>query len=296
MFANIKKDAKIILFTVFALPALLIISPFIDMFPVGLRMIALPVSIFLTILLFSLLFPLLKNIYFRRELSIITLILTILTFLMAEAESSFDAEKPKPNSINYVYYLDDDNAYWETYNNVLDEWTKNILGKKPKVGSHGKSNFMSKYNTPVRYNSPAPKVDVELPVVEAIQDIIIDGYRHINYLITPGSNANRIDIIVNDDVLFKKIYVNRKPYSKKNIMFTSENNRVLTYFFTQPNEKLDIKFEYESDQKPEILLYQSTYNLIGNKKFGVPERPKEYIPMPFVINDAVVVVKKLKIL
>ena len=155
---------------------------------------------------------------------------------------------------------------------------------------------MSKYNTPVRYNSPAPKVDVELPVVEAIQDIIIDGYRHINYLITPGSNANRIDIIVNDDVLFKKIYVNRKPYSKKNIMFTSENNRVLTYFFTQPDEKLDIKFEYESDQKPEILLYQSTYNLIGNKKFGVPERPKEYIPMPFVINDAVVVVKKLKIL
>ncbi|HHH52450.1 MAG TPA: M20/M25/M40 family metallo-hydrolase [Bacteroidetes bacterium] len=295
LFSNLNKNIKILLYTLLAIPAILTISPFIDMFPVGLRMVALPISAFFTILLFSLVFPLLKNIYFRRELSLLTLILTILTFIMAEAESGFDKNHPKPNSINYMYYMDDDKAFWETYNTVMDEWTKNIMGDKLLKGSYGKSNFMSKYNTPVSYHSSAPKIDINLPNIEKIQDIVIDGYKNIEYIITPGKNTNRIDILVDDDVEFKNIFINRVAFFKKNIIFTSENNRILTYFFTEPGEKLDIRFLYSSDQKPELLLYQSSYNLIGNNKLGVQERTPEYIPMPFVINDAIVVVKKLKI-
>ena len=294
LFFDLRKDLKIAIYTILSLPALMIVSPFIDMFPVGLRMVSMPVSVLFTVLLFAIIFPVLKHLYFRREMSIMTLIITILIFTMAEAESGFDENHPKPNSLNYVYYADEGEAYWETYNHVLDPWLKNILGGSIKKGSHGKADIMSKFNTPITYHSKAKKINIPLPEITKIQEIVIDGYKNIEFIIKPQRKVNRLDIVVTDDVDFKDLYINRVRASKNYLNFTEENSRILSYYFTSHNDSLDIRFVYDPLQKPEILIYESSYDLIGNKLYGVPERSKGYIPMPFILNDVVTVVKKLE--
>ncbi len=294
LFFDLRKDLKIAIYTILSLPALLIVSPFIDMFPVGLRMVSMPVSVLFTVLLFAIIFPVLKNLYFRREMSILTLIITILIFTMAEAESGFDENHPKPNSLNYVYYADEGEAYWETYNHVLDPWLKNILGGSIKKGSHGKADIMSKFNTPITYHSKAKKIDIRIPEITKIQEIVIDGYKNVEFIIKPQRKVNRLDIVVTDDVDFKDLYINRVRASKKYLNFTEEDSRILSYYFTSHNDSLDVRFVYDPLQRPEILIYESSYDLIGNKIYGVPKRPKGYIPMPFILNDVVTVVKKLE--
>jgi hypothetical protein len=294
IFFYIKKDLRIALFTLLSIPPLLIVSPYIDMFPVGLKMVSMPVSIVFTVLLFALVFPVLKNLYFRREMSILTLIITILVFTMAEAESGFDENHPKPNSLNYVYYADEGAAYWETYSNVLDPWLQGIMGKNIRKGSHGKGDMMSKFKSAVTYHSKAKKIDIPIPEITKIQEIVIDGYMNMEFIIKPKRKVNRMDIVTKDDVDFKKLYINRVPASKRNLNFTADKNRILSYYFTDFNDSLDIRFVYDPLQKPEILIYESSYDLIGNKIYGVPQRPKGYIPMPFILNDLVIVVKKLE--
>ena len=293
IFFNFKKDIRIALFTLLSIPSLLIVSPFIDMFPVGLKMKSLPVSILFTVLLFAMIFPVLKNLYFRKEMSILTLIITILIFSMAEAESGFNSNHPKPNSLNYVYYADEDEAYWETYNNVMDKWLTDIMGENIQKGSHGKSNIMSKFNSPVTYHSKAKKVDLSVPEITKIQDNIINGYKNVEFIIKPRRKVNRMDIVSNADVNFKKLFINNVSASKKYLKFTSKNSRLLSYYFTENNDSLDIGFIYDPAQKPEILIYESSYDLIGNKIYGVPDRPEGFSPMPFILNDVVIVVKKL---
>jgi hypothetical protein len=38
----------------------------------------------------------------------------------------------------------------------------------------------------------------------------------------------------------------------------------------------------------------SSFDLLENPQFTIPKRPDSYIPMPFVLNDAIVVKQKIK--
>ena len=51
-----------------------------------------------------------------------------------------------------------------------------------------------------------------------------------------------------------------------------------------------------ANQKNTILeLYESSFDLLTNTQFTVPERNKNMIPKPFVLNDAIVVKKTIVI-
>lgn len=294
LFLNISQGFKILLYSVLSIPGLLILSPFIDMLPVGLRMVSMPISIVFTILVLTLIFPVLQNISLKKELLTIVFIATFLLFGMAEINSGFDEKRPKPNSLNYIYYADEGLSFWETNNYVIDDWMEDIMGNDLKEGSHGKSDLMSKYNSPVRYHSKAKKVQLIEPHIAKTQEIIIDGIRNVEFTITPQRNINRIDLIVNDDFQFESLYVNGVKYSKNKLLFTEEDNRILSYYFTRPDEILRVRFSFDPDFEPDINLYEISYDLIGNNLFGVPHRPKDLIPMPFIINDCSIIVKKLK--
>jgi len=276
------------------LPGLILIPPFIDMFPVGLRMNSLPVSAVFLVLLFTLVYPLIKRLDFQKFLPLASIILTVIIFVFAEMNSGFNETQPKPNSINYMNYIDEDKAYWETYTHVIDGWLKGIMGDDLQKGSYNGIENDSKFKINVTYHSEAVKHELPIPDIKISQDIIIDGLHNILMEITPHRKVNRIDLIVNNDVEFGFIEINGVRYSKHNLTYyTDGNNKIISYYFTEPNESMKFGFSYYPEFKPEILMYEISYDLIGNKSLGVVPRPKNLIPQPFIINDAIVNVKKL---
>ena len=292
-FFQINKNYKPVIYTVLTIPGLLMLSPFVDMFPVGLRMTALPVATGLTTLIFYMLIPVLKNIHFRKELSILTLIFTILIFSMAEATSGFDKEHAKPNSLNYIYYVDEGKAFWETYTKVPDRWLVKIMGNNLKEGSHGKGDILSKYHTFVTYHSPAPLIEIPVPEITKTKDTLINGTRQVSFDIKSKRAANRIDLISNDDITFKKIEINGKPFSKKALHYTPENSLIISYYLTRKDENINVTMSFDKNIKPDILIYESKYSLYDNPALAIEPRPEGFVPMPFVMNDLVITVKKL---
>ena len=295
LFVKINKSLKLMIFTVLSIPGLLIISPFIDMFPVGLKMESMPISTLFAILLIGLILPILKNIKFKIGFDTFFFRLSIILFAIAEINSGFNEQRPKPNSINYMYYADENKAYWETYTKVTDEWLENIMGNKLIEGSHLKDDILSKFKSKVTYHSKAKIVDIPQPIITKIQDITIDGIRNMELTIQPQREISRIELLVTKDVQFESFSINNVPLNKNKLIFTEDNNRIITYYFTRPNESMKLRFTFDPDFVPEIMLYAASYFLIGNKDFGIKERPNGFIPMPFILNDCIVVVKKLEL-
>ncbi len=294
LFFKLSESKKILLFTILMLPALIIISPFIDMFPVGLRLVSLPVSAVFLVLLFTLIYPLIKLMKFQKSIVFLSLILMVYAFVSSELKSGFDETRPKPNSINYMNYIDEGEAYWETYTHVTDEWLSDIMGDDLKPGRHEGVKLDSKYKTDVTFHSKAKPVDLLVSKIKIDQDVIINGLHNIEMIITPQRKVNRIDIVVTNDVEFGLISINGVKYSKNNLTYTDDNKKIISYYFTDKDESMRFRFSYYPEFKPEILMYEISYDLIGDERFGISPRPKWLIPQPFIINDAVVNIKKLE--
>ena len=131
---------------------MLIIAPFIHMFPIGLGLKVLFGSAILTVLTFGLLLPVFGAFAKKGIWSIVFFVLSIGFFAKAHSESGYESGKAKSNSLLYVYDADTDKANWVTYDTNLDSWTKSYLGENPKNATNlNEIPLFSKYNSGFTY-------------------------------------------------------------------------------------------------------------------------------------------------
>ena len=101
------------------------------MFPVALGLKILFVAAILSILLFTLFLPVFG--YFsKKDLLAVLLFIGFNVFMFyAHFTSEFTSEKPKPNSLVYLFDADEDKANWFSYDSMIDEWTAQYFGEEP---------------------------------------------------------------------------------------------------------------------------------------------------------------------
>ena len=130
-----------------AIPTIIILVPFIQMFPIGLGLKILFGSSILTVLIFTLLLPIFGSFTKKRIWAIAFFLLSIGFFVKADYNSEYTSKKAKPNSLVYILNSDTNKANWATYDTNLDEWTKTYLGVNPKKATTINSNKLySKYS------------------------------------------------------------------------------------------------------------------------------------------------------
>jgi hypothetical protein len=75
-----------------------------------------------------------------------------------------------------------------------------------------------------------------------------------------------------------------------------ENRRrgkLITHYISD-NEYTELHLAIPRDSTLELILYEASNDLLGNPFFTIPQRPEENIPMPFVLNDAILVTKTIR--
>lgn len=242
--------------------------------------------------------------YFRRLKSFAVLCFLVFNVLIFVAHfySDFSSERPKPNSLVYLQDLDEDTSTWYSYDEVVDDWTNEYFGKDPIVNSNTESNFSSKYGSNFTFRAEAPSIDIPVPGI-IIENTGIDSLNNKSYTlkIAPNRQINRMELYETKDVDFKEFKVNGleadEVYLGENAfhMFKRRwRERLLTYYASN-QDTLRIEFSIEKGEIPEFVLYESAYDLIGNKDLKVKERPGGMIPRPFVLNDATILKKTIRI-
>jgi hypothetical protein len=279
----------------FSIPALLIIVPFIQMFPIGLGLKVLYGSAILTVLTIVILLPIFGNFDKKERWSMVFLLIAIGFFAKAHYESGYESGKAKSNSLLYVYNADTDKANWLTYDINLDSWTKEYLGENPKnTALLNDTPLSSKYNSGFTYASQAPKKVIPTPTIKFLKDSIVGNQRYLKIRISPNRKVNRYDIFANDKMVLNDFTANGASQLKqKGTHLNRKGNIVLSYYVVD-NEPLEIQFNINASTAFDMELLESSFDLISNPLFNITKRAPWMMPTPFVLTDAVVVKQRIK--
>ncbi len=294
-----QKKTNLILLTLLGFPVLTIMVPFVKMFPVGLGLKILFVSCILVVLIFGLLASVFGFLKHKKLWAYLFLIVSIICLVVANIQSDFCEDRPKPNSLNYVLDSNSNTAVWATYDDILDAYTKPYLTNSPNDATLLNENTLgSKYKSGFTFTKNAPVKALKKPEITILSDTIIGEFRDITLQFKSERNAERIEVFADSMMVFKKAIINDVPAkkSKKSDAVFKErfNNRLFTYYVSD-NEPLVMRLSVPKNQKTTLQFYEATYDLLKNIHFSIPARTHDMIPKPFVLNDAVIIKTKFTI-
>jgi hypothetical protein len=212
--------------------------------------------------------------------------------LSAHFTSGFNEDNAKPTSLVYILDTDKNTAQWATYDQVLSNWTSQYIDQnKVQPKNPEFESLSSKYGTGFSYTAEAPVKKIAPPKVETTMDTIIGDHRKLEICITPQRNTNRLEIFTND-VAIIKANINKIELSD-HYLKNRKSNKLVTHYVSN-NDYTELQITIPKDTQLELTLYEASNDLLDNPNFTVPPRPEDNIPMPFILNDAIMITKKLK--
>ena len=292
-----ERENRVVLFSIAVIPILIIFSPLIKLFPVGLGLKMLIISTVFTVLLFGLLIPVFQEYKNQRKIPYLFLLIGCMALISAALHSGFSEERKQPNSILYVLDTSINKAYWASYNATTDNFTKQFLDENPTKGSYDANTTASKYKTKIKLHKQTEIVQLLKPTITIVSDTIINSNRRICLSIYSNRNANKIELLTTFPIKFKEFKVNDVPLKKevsKNNVFSIKSGSILSYYRTETDEIIDLEFVVDANQKLDIDIFESKYDLFTNPLFAIAPRASSMLPMPFVLNDATVIKTNIK--
>ena len=283
-----------ILNLILSIPSLIIIVPFIIMFPIGLGLKIVAGSAVLTVLVFGLLLPIFGSFPRKGFWALVLFLIAIVFFIMASFNSGYDVGTAKPNSLLYVYNADTKKAVWTTYDLNLDSWTKIYLGENPKEATElNKNPLFSKYNSGFTYSAEADVKEISDPTISFLRDSIAGSQHYYKIKITPNRPVNRYDVFANEKMTFYNLKANEaSALDQKGSIYKRRGKKLVSYYVVD-NEPLELQFSIPVNSVFDMDLMESSFDLINNEKFRIVKRLPWMMPKPFVLNDAVVIQKKI---
>ncbi|MGM0635256.1 MAG: M28 family peptidase [Bacteroidota bacterium] len=274
---------------ILSLPLLFLTVPLVQFFPVGLGMNYVFISAILITLIYGLIMPIINHYPFNNALAYISFCLALGFFVVAHVKSPFTSDFPQPTSLVYLFDEEKNQAFWASYDNLLTNWNEKYFDDQ-QDSSLNETNFLSKYQTKFSKISSAPIVELQKSLVE-IEKFNDDNTDFQKIRISPKQNTNRIDVYLDPDVDFETIKINQQSISKENDpnhqFFGRASSHLLTYYVVD-SETLEIVFSTKELDEIKLTVLESSFNLLENKELEVSKRPRNQIPKPFVINDAII--------
>ena len=277
------------------IPALLIIAPFIQMFPVGLGLKVLFGSAILTVLAFVLLLPIFGAFAKKGSWSLLFFLTAALFLAKAQYHSGYESGEAKSNSLVYLYNADTKKAHWLTYDTNLDSWTKGYLGEKPKGAKiFNNLKLFSKYNSEFTYASEAPDKGIAAPTITFLKDSVIGFKRYLKIKIAPNRKVNRYDVFADEIMRFFNFKANGVTTLGQKGTELERNGKKLLSYYVVNNEPLVLQFTINRATVLNMHVMESSFDLMTNQSFSMNPREDWMMPTPFVLNDAVIITQKLK--
>jgi hypothetical protein len=294
IFFNKISERSLILFTLIALPSLMILSPLSAMFPVGLGLKMLVATTIMTVLLMTTLISTFDFYINHKPLIKMFLGIAALTFTSAILNSKYSIDQRQPNSILFFQDTEKNEAFWASYDHKSDSFTKQFLTDKPSKGDLAIP-FGSKYGSKILLYKTTDIRNLLLPTIaKNSNDSLFTDKTVIDFYIKTNRNSNLFYIIAKDNISFYELSLNGAKIDIKQqtgdslYQTISKNSKLCSYYLSQGVDSLHLKIVVPKGQNTEFELYDISLDLMENKNFSINPRADFMMPKPFVINDAVV--------
>jgi len=279
----------------FSIPTLIILVPFIQLLPIGLGLDMLAASALFVVFTFYLLLPVFGQFSKKTGWGWLFFLIACGFFIKAHWQGDFEKGKGKPNSLLYIVDAQSNENYWVSYDQVLDPWTKKYLGENPGPATElNKNAVASKYNSGFSYAAKAPEKNIPKANFTFIRDTIIGDYRAITLEINANRNINRMDVFAHENLKFHNLTANGVKNINQEGSYYKRKKTLLLNYYPINNKPLTLSFQIKKEAVLDMDVMTASFDLMENPQFKIAKRPDSFIPMPFVLNDAIVVKQKIK--
>ena len=230
----------------------------------------------------------------KNNLQFITGFLTILFFGIATFNSGFSSEKKKPNSLVFIQDAESKTSYWVTHNKTLDGYTKQIFDTNYQQDNFPLDAGKSKYNTSFNFYKKSEEKNIKTSKITVLKDTIFNAKRHLKLTINPTRKINKYELFTTDFLTLTNFTVNGTLYDNGK-PFTAKKGTLLIYQMANTDKDLTVEFSIDDTINPELILNEISYDLLSHPKFNIKPRSEIMMPMPFVINDAIICSQKIKL-
>ena len=289
---DLKTNKLMIVWTCLSVPLIYMFAPQLKMFPVGLGLKNLFISSTLLILVFSLLLPIFSNYSYKKYVISLIGLSALFFFFMAFLNNGFDVENKKPNSIVYYSDIDKAESFWMSYDQNLDDFTKQFLSEDPSTDID-KFVSRSKYSTSYKYINKADYKDITYSTVKVLTDSVYGNKRKVSISIIPQRKINALQLRTKDSLFFDSLAVQDVYLEKEN--FKINSGRILTYIPSHNDTRVIVDMVFDNKFNPEFNLIETSFDLMTNTNFNFKPRSEIMMPMPFVTNDAIILSKNISL-
>ena len=296
----IRKDRpNLILLTIIGSIAIFIFAPLVQFFPVGLGLKMLVGSCLFTALLFGILLPVIGFYKLKKVLAMLFVIVASLFFIKAHLSSNFSPNRQKPNSLVYYHDADNNKNYWATYDQELDDWTKEYLGDSPEPASSYISYASgSKYAKGYKFANVAPNKNIPIFKTVLHKDTVINQYKEVSFTIFPQRAVNQISLYTAEEVNFKSLSFNGQFFPLNNNLTNAAQkikSKELVRYYVSDKDSLVVSYEVSKNQKVSFTVLEYSYDLLNHPEFTINKRADYMMPKPFIVTDAIIVKKELNL-
>lgn len=229
----------------------------------------------------------------RWSLSLFFMMVGIGILFWGALEAGFTAEKPKPNSIFYIYNTDETKQTWISYDEESDEFTKQFLGDSAVIDSIPKGIYpMRTKNLSGNWNFLQESKIVELdssfrfdvPLLSIVSDSMINDSTY-RYKISIKSarkgewiqiHSPALEAIWSDTTRFS--FDVSRYYRTVSILALPDSGAVIDIEMSQAN--------------PEFWVSELKYGLQEVDKLIKVKREKNMMAAPYSYNESVIIQKK----
>ncbi|KKN08313.1 hypothetical protein LCGC14_1058020, partial [marine sediment metagenome] len=287
-----QKLPNLFLMVFLSLSALWLFPPLIEGFVVGLGLKMLVASTLLTTLTFFLLLPIFGFYTTKKTLAYLGFMLCFGCLVSAHFNSGFDAENAKPSSLVYTLDTEKNTAEWATYDHTLIAWNEAVLGKEKRAITPGSLPILSsKYGSRYSYVADAPVKAIKGPSIKITTDTIIGNTRYLSMSIVPQRKVNRLEVFSNE-VPITSASVNGIPLSLYALADT-ESGKLFTHYISD-NDTTELQLSIAKNDSLKLMFYEASNDVLEHPLFEIQQRPTNSIPMPFVLNDAIITVNTVQ--
>ncbi len=209
----------------------------------------------------------------------------------------FNVKHPEPDSMVYAVDLDNTSAYWMSFDDRSDEWTRLFIKDTADIEDmHGTeaADFFPGTGQPLVVAN-ASVVDMSADSIAVESDSSGGGYSHLRLLIPSPSNGYLIKLYANMLTRIISPDVNGRPVPSVAVE-SHENAKWILYCFGRPRSDWKLSLNIPHPDTLRLTEISVAPGLPSPGGLSLPPRPGSLMPRPFVETDVSLVKKTYRIL
>lgn len=274
-----------LLYCIYALPGLVVLTPLIPSFTIGLGLNFLIISTVLTVLVAL---SLLAISLFVKGIKILSATLCfglLYCCLQISNNADYSVDRQKPSNVNYLYDTQSERAYLFSYTKQLDSFTKQFFSSN----DHGYQPIATLYPTANKrlasFVKPTEKLDVSHANYQALTKILENNDRYLELTVHPSRMLHGLQLVTTSPFEIKKMLVNGIDFQINN---KNQSTGIVWRHTMTNSQPVTLELFYHASQTPKLRLIEFSYDL-PDKLPNFVRRPEWIMPSPFRMSDAVII-------